>query len=211
MIGETISLAQLPPGSRQLPRQGRALSGAELAEGLVGLVERELGVEAAAEAEERLARCEWAAEHLTWPRAQVEWWTDGRGLWMRVELGRGLAWEFGWEDRDADVRQMRRVGPCERPDDLREALGLPIVVKFEDRAGNYLNVRVSEPAVEPTILIDDKVVEPVRGADPVVVTLEVPASELVAEVPQAPQLVTQSSKPAPAKPAGAQLLKGGRK
>lgn len=206
---ELMTLSQLPPGSVQLPRQGKPLTGWELGEGLVNLV-RQAGLDET-DLVIKLAGEWWNREHLTFPRASVRWVASATGIWLILRLmgEKEFTWSRGeWPDGGLTV-----VGPCERPDDLREGLGLPIVVKFRTPGDAVVSVAVVEGQVESaSAAVSEKVVEPVSGAEPVVVTVETPLEELVGEPPRAP-LVNRSVEPlkvAP-KPQGAQLLKGVRK
>lgn len=206
-------------------RQGRALTGMELAEGLAGLVAREVDELAGQSCLGQAKGQWWYGLHLTFPRARVEWVPCKGGIWVKLLLGTGKEWEFRWQDREADIRDMREIGPFSSPDDFREALGLARIAQFKLPGGDVVTAELPGGALRPVEtdhrklrkeaqevieLVDsqlsaliDQVVEDVKNF-PAGVSEE----ELLAEPPS-----VESSEPVAVpkgKPVGA-ALKGGRK
>lgn len=214
-MNDLITLDKLPAGSTQLPRPGKPLSGWELSVGLVNLVDREVGEAGVEKLREVLANEWWNRENLVFPRARVDWSSENGKIWVRLILMGGKAFEWSFANYDGPFEHISSVGPCDRPDDLREALGLPVVVKFRDRDGNTLNVRLDEAMAQykpqGVRIVRDEVVKPDSGADPVVVTIETPVDELVAEPPRVPLLASKPvAAPVATRPQGV-VLKGVRK
>ena len=119
-----------------MQRQARPLSGMELRDALVAIVEEKVGSEPAKLAERDLDNQWWTSFHLTFPRTVIEWCDSrcpdkGQGLWLRCVLGNGKEWEYRWNDEAADIRDLKKIGPFQTPDDLREALGLPRTAQFK--------------------------------------------------------------------------------
>jgi hypothetical protein len=140
-------------------------------------------------------------------------------------LGTGKEWEFRWQDREADIRDMREIGPFGSPDDFREALGLARIAQFKLPGGDVVTAELPGSFLKP---IEPKREELVRVAKEVeegsavheigVVRAEVeaaiermeelPSEELLAEPPS-----VEPSEPVvvKAKPVGAALRGGKRK
>lgn len=205
-------------------RQGRALTGIELAEGLAGLAAREVDELAGQSCLGQAKGQWWYGLHLTFPRARVEWVPCKGGIWVKLLLGTGKEWEFRWQDRDADVRNMREIGPFGSPDDFREALGLARIAQFKLPGGDVVTaelpeavLRPMEPKREDLVKVAKEVEEGsavhdigvVRGEIEAAIERmeELPSDELLAEPP-----LVGPSEPVvvKAKPVGA-ALKGGKK
>lgn len=73
--------------------------------------------------------------HLTFPRARLEWCTCKDGIWLQALLDRNHTWEFRWNDEEADIREMKQIGPFRSPDEMRDALGLPRIAQFRTPEG----------------------------------------------------------------------------
>lgn len=132
---EILKANEIPAGARILNGQGRALTGTEVALGLAALVEREVGLAARKVLEHRLGLEWWPSEHLTFPNAKLEWCSCPGGIWLRALLGRNHVWEFRFEDEEADIRDLKQLGPFRSPDDMRDALELPRIAQFRTPEG----------------------------------------------------------------------------
>lgn len=205
-------------------RQGRALTGMELADGLAGLAAREVDELAGQSCLGQAKGQWWYGLHLTFPRARLEWVPCKGGIWIKLLLGTGKEWEFRWQDREADIRDMREIGPFASPDDFREALGLARIAQFKLPGGDVVTAELPEAALRP---IEPKREDLVRVAKEVeagsavheigVVRAEVeaaiermeelPSDELLAEPPSVEPTEPVVVK---AKPVGA-ALKGGKR
>ena len=215
--GDLMKLNDLPAGSVQLPRTGRPLNGWELAEGLKNLTWKEAGNGAALELEKATYNEWWNREHLQFPRAQVEWRMDEKSGWVVLTLmaNKWFQWEFGPVCKTEWTELVKRVGPCDRPDDLREALGLPVVVNFRQPDKAIVSVRVDggmgefkPEGVRYKTGMDQAMDAP---SQPVIGLVEIVSEELVAEPPKVPLLATKPVVvPAATKLQGV-VLKGGRK
>lgn len=146
---QILKANELPPGARMMGRQGRALTGMELAEGLAGLVAREVDELAGQSCLGQAKGQWWYGLHLTFPRARVEWVTCKEGIWIKLLLGTGKEWEFRWQDRDADIRNMREIGPFASPDDFREALGLARIAQFKLPGGDVVTAELPGSFLKP--------------------------------------------------------------
>jgi len=215
---------ELPPGARMMGRQGRALTGVELAEGLAGLATREVDELAGQSCLGQAKGQWWYGLHLTFPRARVEWVPCKEGIWIKLLLGTGKEWEFRWQDREADIRDMREIGPFASPDDFREALGLARIAQFKLPGGDVVTAELPESALKPIEMdhrklskeaeavveeVDRQMKELVEDVEREIIDLSanVPEAELLAEPPS-----VEPSEPVlmKAKPVGA-ALKGRRK
>jgi hypothetical protein len=219
-----LKASELPAGARMMGRQGRALTGMELADGLAGLAAREVDELAGQSCLGQAKGQWWYGLHLTFPRARLEWVPCKGGIWIKLLLGTGKEWEFRWQDREADIRDMREIGPFASPDDFREALGLARIAQFKLPGGDVVTAELPEAALRP---IEPKREDLVRVAKEVeagsavheigVVRAEVeaaiermeelPSDELLAEPPSVEPTEPVVVK---AKPVGA-ALKGGKR
>ena len=133
---------ELPPGARIMGRQGRALNGLELSSGLVSMIHSLVGEEAAEAAKSDLENEWWSSLHLTFPRAKIEWVEVERGIWLQCLLGNGKTWKFLLNDEEADIRNMKEMGPFATPDDMRDALGLPRIAQFKLPSGEVVTAEL---------------------------------------------------------------------
>lgn len=145
---EVLKANEIPAGARILNGQGRALTGAEVALGLAALVEQEVSKAAREILEERLSREWWPSMHLTFPNVRLEWCTCEGGIWLQALLGRNHTWEFRWNDEEADIREMKQIGPFRSPDEMRDALGLPRIAQFRTPEGRTFTAEL--PRAHPT-------------------------------------------------------------
>lgn len=163
-MSKVLKASEIPAGARLLGRQARALTGAELASGLVALVDRVAGQLAAVACEQAADRAGWAQGHLTYPRAKVEWCECPGGIWLRLVFGRGGAWDWQWESREADIREMRELGPFASPDDFREALGLARIAQFKLPSGEVVTAEMPGAALRPVEPKRDQLIAEVEAA-----------------------------------------------
>jgi hypothetical protein len=168
---------ELPPGARIMGRQGRALNGVELASGLLSLIESKVGQWGAEAAQKSLNNEWWPSLHLTFPRAFVEWCDcqgdfESTGIWLRALLGNGIVWEFRWNDENADIRELQKLGPFGTPDDMRDALGLPRIAQFKLPSGEIVTAELPGEHLRPS--------EPRR-------------EEILAQIAEVPQLIAKPS------------------
>jgi len=163
---------ELPPGARILGRQGRALNGLELASGLVSMIHSLVGEEAAVAAQSDLDKEWWPSLHLTFPRAKIEWVEVEKGIWLQCLLGNGKTWKFLLNDEEADIRNMKEMGPFGTPDDMRDALGLPRIAQFKLPSGEIVTAELPGEHLRPS--------EPRR-------------EEILAQIAEVPQLIAKPS------------------
>mgnify|MGYP001591582061 CR=1 FL=1 len=222
---QILKANELPPGAKMMGRQGRALTGMELANGLAGLAAREVDELAGQSCLGQAKGQWWYGLHLTFPRARVEWVPCKGGIWVKLLLGVGKEWEFRWQDREADIRNMREIGPFGSPDDFREALGLARIAQFKLPGGDVVTAELPESVLRP---VEVDLVAVKKEAEEAIARMElrmleepaknvtvtgldsdavIPEDELLAEPPS-----VEPSEPmvVKAKPVGA-ALKGGKK
>jgi len=132
---EVLKASEIPAGARILNGQGRALTGTEVALGLAALVEQEVSQAAREILEQRLLLEWWPSMHLTFPNVKLEWCSCPGGIWLRALLDRNHIWEFRFNDEEADIRDLKQLGPFRSPDEMRDALGLPRIAQFRTPEG----------------------------------------------------------------------------
>ena len=207
---EILKANEIPAGARILNGQGRALTGAEVALGLASLVEQEVSKAVREILEERLSREWWPSMHLTFPRVRLEWCTCEGGIWLQALLDRNHTWEFRWNDEEADIREMKQIGPFRSPDEMRDALGLPRIAQFRTPEGRTFTAELPrahttgrqmtrEQALEELAAVQQLATSPMedmevvrkevkeaveRLAERAVVPVEAPEAELLADPPK---------------------------
>lgn len=201
---EVLKANEIPAGARILNGQGRALTGAEVALGLASLVEQEVSKAAREILEERLSREWWPSMHLTFPRVRLEWCTCKDGIWLQALLDHNHTWEFRWNDEEADIREMKQIGPFRSPDEMRDALGLPRIAQFRTPEGRTFTAELPRAHTTGRQLTREQALEELaaspmedmelvrkeageaieRMAERAVVPVEAPEAELLADPPK---------------------------
>ena len=230
MRQKLLQATELPPGSTMLPRMGKALTGQEIMEAVVGCAVEMLMEEGVSEvkaeeigqrAREVMAAGDWAKGHLTYPKAEVEVEVrekDGKwGILGLMLLAQGMNYGVEVPELLDGWRKvaMRRAGPTQVPDDMREALGLPLTAQFRLPTGERVMAQLptaGEPAKLPPRV--QQLVDLPTGrslAEQLFPSEEVPPNPLTSPPPQvaaalvgeppalkleprAPQVVTQPAK-----------------
>lgn len=155
-----LKATELPPGSRMLPRSGAALTGTEIAEATLRVIERIGELEDVPEAlvqetvervGDDLRRGTWCSDHLTYPQARIEIAATGTSKTFRADVriqltqklavnaSAGKMAEVMWEA----YKKMETFGPSNIPDDLREKMGLPLTGQFRLPNGDIVTAELS--------------------------------------------------------------------
>lgn len=216
---EILKASEIPAGARILNGQGRALTGTEIALGLQALVEREVGPTARVAIEDALEREWWPSNHLTFPRAKLEWCLCPGGIWLTALLAYNQKWEFRFNDEEADIRDLKQIGPFRSPDDLRDELGLPRIAQFRLPDGAIVTAELPQAALRAKAATKEEVLAqfpevPQAVARPTVletdslpVWVDPPEAELLAEPPNV-ETVAPPAEPAKQKPARKVVVRG---
>lgn len=146
---QILKANELPAGARMMSRTGRALTGSELATGAAALIGSICGPEVEAAALVTARGQNWAGIHLTYPKARVEWVSCEGGVWLRLCLATNMNWEYHWNDEEADIRNMKSIGPFASPDDFREALGLARTAQFKLPGGEVVTAELPDAVLRP--------------------------------------------------------------
>lgn len=158
-----LKATQLPPGSRMLSRSGAALTGAEIAEATLRVIERigeledvpeELVQEVVERVGDDLRRGAWCSDHLTYPQARIEIAATGTSTTFRadariqltqrltVNASAGKMAGVMWEA----YKKVESFGPSNIPDDLREKMGLPLTGQFRLPNGDIVTAELPTEA-----------------------------------------------------------------
>lgn len=165
-MNRLLKATELPPGSRMLPRSGAALTGTEIAEATLRVIERIGELEGIPEGSvqdvvervgEDLRRGTWCSDHLTYPQARIEIAATGTSNTfradVRIQLTQKLAVsacagkmpEVMWEA----YKKVESFGPSNIPDDLREKMGLPLTAQFRLPSGDTVTAELPTEASIP--------------------------------------------------------------
>ncbi len=227
-VGKRIKGApNVPFGAKIISGSARAINGTEVAQGIKSLLKRaahELGCP-----DEQTLIEMFEAKWRQWPelgKLNVAFPMLQLGVWawmydggvvgvkilMRTDSQRHKEMTLGtWDDEQVVTKEFKvEVGPEARPDDLREKLGLTILIEVELPDGK--RQMIEAPTAVPAS-------EPIKMAEPVVVELPVTEpsaardlkdSELVADLPVVETEAASSQKPSVPRRPKIELGRGAR-
>ena len=191
----------IPFGAKIISGTARAINGLEVRQGLINLLkraERELGLSDGAlvelfEAKER----QWpelGKLNMAFPLLQVAVWAFtyengevGARVFMKTDTQRHKEMVVGKENSEWSVKKEFKVevGPEARPDDLREKLGLTVLIEIETQDGKREMIEAPTLAApttpEPKRVDVQAVIE--KALEPEKPGREMTEAELVADLP----------------------------